>query len=132
MGHEHARMRDLDAQFEAHPLFGDNKALKKRFEEWFVNRYKDVEKMPMSVNVFYTLEFSLQWGVWLEFFGGVGIYPFCDPVTLSIGESEGIRFKWWVSNITELLAEDNSPLGFLKRTEAQQAAIKKAIEICPA
>lgn len=91
----------------------------KQFEEWLKERYK------FSIKNFETYPFSMQWGVYLEFFDSVGI----ELKTPKVYDGSPIGYKWgnWV-----LRSGSRHPeyvLTFKTRERAQQEAIKKAFEI---
>ena len=99
--------------------------LNDQFEIWVVDRYEDElyamgnELEPTFThysNTFQELPFSMQWGVYLEFFDSVGIYIY--P-----------RVKNYTDLHTRLDMVRIFHLKEITRTEAQQEAIKKAFEI---
>ena len=102
--------------------------LNEQFEIWVVDRYEDEfyamghELEPTFThysNTFQELPFSMQWGVYLEFFDSVGV-----DVTIT-------RNKGFANRLFHLAIINKKRLDtkFDTRTEAQQEAIKKAFEI---
>ena len=102
----------------------------KQFEEWLGNNYYDLLKLVTTTtmsttmsttidgivkNVFDKLPFSMQWGVYLEFFDSVG----------------GIRISDCraSNNYTTYINGDVVRCSLSSRTETQQEVIKKAFEI---
>ena len=90
--------------------------MNKQFEEWLWEFIKnDLHNiMTTSAEGFNTLPFSMQWGVYLEFFDSVGI-----RITVQHG-ANGFYFK------TSGKVDKH---GYTTRQEAQQEAIKKAFKI---
>jgi hypothetical protein len=90
--------------------------MNKQFEEWWQTHevYDNTPMDLLSQYDFYELPFSLQWGVYLEFFDSVGI-------RINAG------FQWF-----RIFKQGATPYfedKFKSRQEAQQEAIKKAFEI---
>ena len=82
----------------------------KQFEEWFLIQHYGVEMgvqnaYPVTKRNLYDKPFSMQWGVYLEFFDSVGI---------------DLEARFWVAYRTSAT-----------RQEAQQMAIEKAFKILP-
>lgn len=89
----------------------------KQFEEWYLKTYRDKlqNHIVEHYGYFLTLPWSMQWGVYLEFFDSVGIDIFCHLDDFNGDYSCGTGKRW----------TKNYPT----RTKAQQQAIKKAFEI---
>ena len=99
-----------------------------QFKEWFlISDYREIISIKMKLKIgesiteqFYKLPFSMQWGVYLEFFDSVGIYIDMDCHDTDEG------FYFYIGNHSEYAG-----LVYPTRQEAQQEAIKKAFELLP-
>lgn len=101
----------------------------KQFEEWFNNHDNlgEIEIQnnfyPFGIKDFKELPFSMQWGVYLEFFDSkqivieirIDVLEACEVVT-------GFNIQY--GNLVHM-----SELSYNTRAEAQQEAIKKAFSI---
>lgn len=105
--------------------------MNKQFEEWLINDYERHFNYFEGTrgkylagkedrNSFYNLPFSMQWGIYLEFFDSVGIY-----IQIHAHRKEQWFYSMWKP---ELFIPQNQTY-WESRTEAQQEAIKKAFEI---
>lgn len=99
------------------------------FEEWYKNKFK-LPPNKASVGglpVFYDIDFSLQWGVYLEFFDSIGIYI---NVFYVFGYNED-NFNYEISLKSDELYSVNQDddHNIYTREEAQTKAIKKANSI---
>ena len=112
----------------------------KQFEEWLSNYNKTllnhkIETGAQSIafslqpkDIWSNLPFSMQWGVYLEFFDSVGITIQISPDWdyTKIGGTGDLTFEYIVFG---LKPPGEGLMGFKTRQEAQQEAIKKAFEI---
>jgi len=117
------------------------------FEKWVSDRfYQQHRHEPYidTIKYFKALDFSMQWGVYLEFFDSVGIYIQEDVFSYSPA-TWNIKIMWHEPNIGKSLFshkendkllwcpfDSELELGcyvFKSRKEAQQEALKKAVEI---
>jgi hypothetical protein len=93
--------------------------MNKQFEEWYLSQpdyytITDVDYTYETIQRFKNLHFSMQWGVYLEFFDSVGI-------RINAG------YQWF-----RIFKQGETPYfedKFKSRIEAQQMAIKKAFEL---
>lgn len=88
--------------------------MNKQFEEWYWKKHS----RAMGFGFFNKLPFSMQWGVYLEFFDSVGV--FISDYPNSTIHKVGFSFKINGRRKTTV---------YNTRTEAQKEAIKKAFEI---
>jgi len=96
----------------------------KQFEHWYIsNLHKNVENgYSPSLDEFYKLPFSMQWGVYLEFF---------DFKKIEIFILGNLQYRIFNDNVDSEESSDweiNSK-EFYTRQKAQKAARKKAFEI---
>lgn len=107
--------------------------MSKQFEEWYLKTflgYKDPRHLEtykeIELQRWKTTPFSMQWGVYLEFFDSVGKF-FIDvkPNIYYIGKYD-ITFYGGIGEKSILFHEDKK---HKSRQEAQQEAIEKAFEI---
>ena len=103
---------------------------KKEFEkwlyQWLINNtelHKEPERIQGHIDEFHLNPFSMQWGVYLEFFDLKGI---CIELYFA-GALNPFYFK--VFNPEKRQYSSANYSGFLKMEEAQKAAIEKANEI---
>lgn len=104
--------------------------MNKQFDEWLIKSdYREIIAdlcclaIGQSITkAFYRLPFSMQWGVYLEFFDSVGIVIDIDPQRDS--------FEWFIWLKDEPIRFEQLKIN--TRPEAQQEAIKKAFEILEA
>lgn len=89
-----------------------------QFEKWYsFNVYSDTHHI-LGLNEFYNLPFSMQWGVYLEFFDSVGVY--IDIQFYAVN-----NFICKVNTLDGLYYQDL----YNNRQQAQQKAIEQSNEI---
>jgi len=108
---------------------------KEQFEKWFEERFKRDTgiKLPSRIlssnSVLDTLDlydFSMQWGVYLEYYDSLGVR--IEVLTYPIHNTEsGFYFDWIIHLSNENECGTNEE--YYSRKEAQEAALKKADEI---
>lgn len=104
---------------------------KENFEKWYrecQNRKEDIPSLKSAMPWFYSLDFSMQYGVYVDFFDSVGIYleltKFYDNWECEI---------WTQKEDVMSIIFDSSTIGNSgkrkNRNEARTKAIEKANEI---
>jgi len=93
--------------------------MNKQFKKWYQTNDKHYKSqvgvnLPVNFKSFNMLPFSMQWGVYLEFFDSIG---------------QQIEITHYRKQYLAELMFDNWAEYFDTRQEAQQEAIKKAFEI---
>lgn len=102
-----------------------DKLAKKKFENWYHNRFKGLGKCEMF---FYPMDFSFQWGVILEFADSEG---YIVEVTYSTNhelQPNGF-FEWYIVGTTDFKIDEHDNEYYNTRKEAQKKAIKKLNEL---
>ena len=89
------------------------------FDSMVMKEYEPQEDWDID---FYSLPFSMQYGILVDWFDSVGIYIDISKV---FGDLE---YRWWIEDET-LRLEDYQSEAFKTRTQARQKAIEKANEI---
>lgn len=103
--------------------------MNKQFEEWLYGKkvsklgnYDRISKMVYASPHFNNLPFSMQWGVYLEFFDSVGVI-----IQMNAGVAK--KFYYTIHNRKWAHGTDIESRLYKDRPEAQQEAIKTAFEI---
>lgn len=95
--------------------------MNKQFEEWYKN---NMGIFAPSIGRFKVMDFSLKWGVYLDFFDTVGIIIEVEP-----NVSGAQIFIWLFDKENNCFEKIHSQGVEGVRTEAQKEAVKKAFEI---
>lgn len=99
--------------------------MNKQFEEWYNTKIQHgFWTYQTPVKEFYELPFSMQWGVYLDFFDSVNlnIQIEADLFEMNDLKPNVWKYQYYIDIITD-------EVWFNTRTEAQKEAIKKAFEI---
>lgn len=106
---------------------------KTEFGHWFLDsglltQYNEFK----CLNEFYKLDFSFQWGVYVDFFDSVGIYISLSPTKMGVGaRTFDTGWKYPRQEYTGLFVYhvNGSVSREMLRYQAREEAIKKAVEI---
>ena len=98
---------------------------KEEFDKWYLDRYKDTGDFPRFEN-FIEYDFSMQYGVYVDFFDSVGI-------DINIFQTPMNCFRLYIKvngNVAyNPMREQNEEQTLKRRTEARTKAIEKANEL---
>ena len=96
---------------------------KQDFEKWFINKYGfDKENQLMySLKEFYNLDFSMQYGVFVDFFDSVGIWLVVEEQF-----GDGKYYDWCINTKNN---EWYHQTDFKTRGKAREKSLEKANEI---
>lgn len=93
---------------------------KEQFEKWLIN-YLIKEVNGYDIIIFELLPFSMQWGVYLEYYDSVGV-----TITVDYDVNNREPFYYWIAINMETKYSGGDGLS---RQEAQTEVLKKADEI---
>jgi len=100
------------------------KNFEKDFEHYYNTRKWDIQP-HVTITGFKDGPFSMQWGVYVDFFDGHDIKIQIEPDQPE-RYKEGDAFIWYVMIAANIYSDDKE---YINRQEARKAALEKAIEI---
>ena len=104
------------------------------FEKWYLGKYYftgfETEDVVLNDHIFKHLDFTMQYGVYVDFFDSVGLILDVQPV-LDYDEEKYTKVVYWIITVFTLgiKGEDYNDWEFKTRQEAREQAILKANEI---